>query len=103
MKKTIEVLKNAGIIEKIQKNFSDNRPPKGTSDETIVSTIETILHMEVCVNSDFRKAFFDALVKDAADSVKNELNIEFCEEDEFENEVRKTVNGMIDFLFGKRV
>lgn len=96
MKETIELLKKEGIIDKLQKSFDEIKPPKGTSEEIILSTISSRIMLE-CVNREgFEDAFFDALLADAVQHIRNELNIEFIEKDEF---VAQAVPGFLSALF----
>lgn len=83
MKKAIEVLKKAGVIEKIQKNFNDCKPPVGTPEETILDGIEAIVNIECGLNEQLEDEFIDAMMEDVSSAIRNELNIEFVSEEDF--------------------
>ena len=100
MQKTIQLLKDKGIIEKIQENFNQVKPPKGTSDEQINGSIEFILHAETLIN-DFDEALLEAFFKDAVEAIRSELNIEFCEEHEFAEQAKARLLEFVDKLFKK--
>jgi len=101
MKKTIQLLKDKGIIEKIQKNFNQIKPPKGTSDEQLNESIEFILHIEATRNEEFEDALIAALFEDAVEAIRSELNIEFCEKHEFAEQAKARLLEFVDELFKK--
>lgn len=101
MKHTIEVLKQEGIIAKIQKNFDKVKPHKGVTEETILNSIDFIFTMEQSRNDKIRDLIFEALQKDAVEAIRKELNIEFVEEDEFYANSRKILHEAIEIIFGK--
>lgn len=82
MKKTIELLKKEGIIDKLQRNFNKCKPPKGTQEETILDVVEHVISFELDKSKGFEDAFFEAVFADAIQHIRNELNIEFTEENE---------------------
>lgn len=79
MKKTIEVLKNAGIIDKFQKSFNRIKLPLETSDGVINKTITDVIQIEFLRNSEFEYKMFDAIFEDMSEAVKNELTIKYAE------------------------
>lgn len=100
MQKTIQLLKDKGIIEKLQENFNQVKPPKGTSDEQINGSIEFILQAET-IRNDLEDALFAALFEDAVEAIRSELNIEFCEEHEFAEQAKARLLELVDKLFKK--
>lgn len=97
MKKTIELLKNKGIIDKIQKNFNEIKPPKGTSEKSILECIDHSICSECKRDERFEDEFFDAVWDDAIQNIRNELNIEFVEPKDF---MPNALAGMLSSLFG---
>lgn len=83
MKKAIEVLKKAGVIEKIQENFNDCKPPVGTTEECIQDCIESIINIECGRDPQLEDDFVDAMFADVTTAIRNELNIEFVSEEDF--------------------
>ena len=83
MKKSIEVLKKHGVIEKMQHSFNRVKPPKGTSDEEICGAIETNIHLAIVTNENIQDELFDAMIEDLAECARNELNIEYINPEEF--------------------
>lgn len=83
MKKTIEFLKNKGVIEELQNIFNAHKPPLGTPEKVITEAIHEKLSFECDKDEGFEDAFFDAVFEDIALHVRKELNIEFVEEKEF--------------------
>lgn len=79
MKKTIEVLKNAGIIDKFQKSFNRIKLPLETSDGVINKTITDVIQIEFLRNSEIEYKMFDAIFEDMSEAVKNELTIKYAE------------------------
>lgn len=101
MQKTIQLLKDKGIIEKIQTNFNQVKPPKGTTDETINECIEFSLRAETVKSEELIDTLIDVWFEDTAEAVRNELNIEFCEEREFAENAKQRIVDIIDRTFKK--
>ena len=81
MKRSIEVLKKHGVIEKMQDSFNRVKPPKGISDETIHNTIAENIHLTIVLKEEsVVDELFDAMIEDLAECTRNELQIEYCEE-----------------------
>ena len=83
MKKTIELLKATGLLDKIQKNFNECKPPVGTPEETILAAIDSILDIECGLDEQFQNELADAVYADVVQAIRNELNIEFVPEEDF--------------------
>ena len=97
MKRTIELLKNKGIIDKLQKNFNEIKPPKGTSEECILECIDESICSECKRDENFEDEFFDAVWGDAIQNIRNELKVEFVEQKDF---MPNALAGMLSSLFG---
>ena len=101
MQKTMEVIKNKGIIEKLQKIFNDHKPPVGTPEEVFKNAIGKALCFELDNSEEFEDEFFEAIVDDAVQHIRKELNIEFVDEKEFlANALPKELVEMIEKLEG---
>ena len=83
MKRSVEVLRKHGVIERMQHSFNCVKPPKGTSDEGICSAIETNIHLAIVTNEGIQDELFDAMIEDLAECTRNELNIEYINPEEF--------------------
>lgn len=105
MQKTIEVLKKHSVIETLQEHFDSCPPHKGTSEEQIENTINFIITHESFKNEKLADEFTEALLGDAAQHIRKELNIQFCEESEFHKIAHDTIGSLlhqiIDTVFGK--
>lgn len=101
MKKTIELLKSAGVIYGIQNTLTEIKPPKGTSDEAINRGIFSILQVEMLSNDKFADDFIEAVFYDVADAIRNQVNIEYVEKEEFDRQNKAILHSVIDVLFGK--
>lgn len=93
MQKTIQFLKDKGIIEKIQKQFDKVRPPKGVTEETILQAIEFVLHAEIERDEKLEDEFLDTLFNDVNQNIRKELNIEFVERKSFLQDVLEDIFG----------
>ena len=77
MKRTIELLKKAGIIDKFDKVFNTLKPPQGMSDEKILDIINNCIITDFSMNKQLEFDFFDAMMMDVSEAIKNELHIEY--------------------------
>lgn len=82
MKRVIELLKEAGTVGRIQKHFNDIKPPFGTSDETIIKAIKGCVVAELSLNKELEHKFFDAIMLDVAEALKDEMHIEYVSKTE---------------------
>ena len=82
MKKTVEFLKNKGVVEDLQKMFDEIKPPHGTPEEIILDAIGSKIDFECDKSDDFEDGFFTAVLEDVCQHIRKELNIEFVEESE---------------------
>ncbi len=96
MQKTIGVLKEKGIIDNFQKHFNECKPPKGTHEEQINNAIEGMLDCELDRDEKLVDAVFEAFMADAAEAIKKELKIEYCEPEECVSNISK----MLADIFG---
>ena len=99
MKNTMELLKQEGLVRKLQKNFNSCKPPVGTPDKTILESIETIIKIHGTIDDDFRDKLFDALFDDMAQHVRNELTIEYVSEEDFAETAKKVACEVIEAIF----
>ena len=83
MKKTVEFLKNKGVVEDLQKMFDEIKPPQGTPEEILLDAIGSKIDFECDKSEAFEDEFFTALFDDAIQHIRKELNIEFVEESDF--------------------
>ena len=77
MKRTIELLKKVGIIDKFDNVFNTLKPHQGMSDERILNIIKNCLISDLYGNEQFEIDFFEAMMMDASEAIKNELHIEY--------------------------
>ena len=98
MKNAMEVLKKNGIINKIQAMFDKNKPPKTLPEEMILEAIEESLDHYTEKDEEFADELYKAMFDDVAQSIRNELNIEFIDKDEF---VAQSIPQLLSMLLGK--
>lgn len=91
MKRVIELLKESGTVGRIQKHFNDIKPPFGTSDETIIKAIKGCVITELRFNQELEHKFFDAMLLDMAEALKDEMHIEYVS-------VKETMASAVDML-----
>lgn len=77
MKKTVELLKNEGIIGKLQRSLNELKPPGGLADATINKVIIKLVRFEMSRCQNLTNQIFDTFFEDMAEAVRNELNIEY--------------------------
>ena len=77
MKKTVELLKNEGIIGKLQRSLNELKPPEGLADATINKVIIKLVRFEMSRCQNLTNQIFDTFFEDMAEAVRNELNIEY--------------------------
>lgn len=101
MQRTMELLKEKGIIEKIQKNFDDTKPPVGVTEETICEAIEFALQHQMLMQ-EIEEEVLESMFGDLIDAVRGEVNIEFVEYEDFKENARKTLKQVTDALFDEK-
>lgn len=95
MKRVIELLKESGTVGRIQKHFNLIKPPVGTSDETIINAIRGCVCSEMLFDKKLEQKFFDAMMQDVAEALKDEMNIEFANESEGKSSTQKDLATML--------
>lgn len=84
MKKTIEILKNAGIIDRVQRAINRTKLPEGLEDTTINYAIKKLVVLEMGRCPILSNQVIDAFFEDMAKAVRNELNIKYSKPDDDE-------------------
>ena len=85
MKRVIELLKKAGVIDKLDKTFNELKPPQGMSDERILNIIKNCITSDLSMFRQLEFDFFDAMMMDVSEAIKNEIHIEYVTVEEAKN------------------
>lgn len=76
MKRVIEVLKKAGVVDELDKIFNMLKPPQGMPNEVILKLIKDCIVSTLSKNKQLEFDFFEAMMMDASEAIKNEIHIE---------------------------
>ena len=103
MGRVVEVLKKAGVVGRLQNHFNVLKPPTMISDETIIEAIKGCLECELARDKELVNEFHDAIFMDVSEAIKNEMNIEYSNDDItsfFTNSLRRIIDD-IEKIVGK--
>lgn len=98
MKRVVDLLKEAGVVDRLQNSFNSVKPPVGTSDEYIIKAIEKCINTELEQNKELLDKFFVAMMKDVSEEIKNEMHIEYSSIGEFKESARSVLCDILELL-----